>query len=316
MRYRNLGTSGCKVSVLSLGSWLTFGASVDQGTTTDLVRTAFESGINFFDTADIYAKGAAESALGEALAPLRREHLVIATKAFWPMTEDVNDRGLSRKHLFESCHASLRRLRTDYLDLYQCHRPDPETPVEETVRAMEDLVRQGKVLYWGVSVWTAAQIEAACAGADRTGGYRPVTNQPEFSLLRREIEAEVVPTCVGLGLGQIVWSPLAQGLLTGKYAGGKIPPGSRAADEQRNRFLLPMLTPENLSVAARVAEVAAGLGVTSSQVALAWVLSRPGITAAIVGATRVEQLLENLGGADLDLPAEALARLEGTAGGP
>ena len=309
MRYRPLGTTGCKVSVLGLGSWLTLGSSVDQRTTTALVRAALEDGINFLDTADIYARGAAETALGVALEGVRRQDLVLATKVFWPMSDDVNDRGLSRKHVIESCHASLKRLRTDYVDLYQCHRPDPETPVEETVRAMEDLVRAGRVLYWGVSVWSADQIREACEAADRTGGYRPVSNQPEYSFLQRDIEDEVVPTCLELGLTQVVWSPLAQGLLTGKYAGGKIPAGSRAADEQRSKFLRPMLTPDNLARAAHVAEVAAGLGLTPAQLALAWVLAQPDISSAITGATRVEQLRENLKAADVDLAPATLERL-------
>jgi voltage-dependent potassium channel beta subunit len=310
MRYRPLGSSGCQVSTLALGSWLTLGSSVDQATTSALVRAALDGGINFFDTADIYGRGEAELALGRAIAGLRRPDLVLATKLFWPMSENVNDKGLSRKHIMESCHASLRRLGTDYVDLYQCHRPDPATPVEETVRAMEDLIRAGKVLYWGVSVWSAPQIEAACAAADRTGGYRPITNQPEYSFVQRSIEADVMPVSARLGLGQIVWSPLAQGLLTGKYSGGRIPPGSRGADEQRNRFLLPLLTPANLARAERLAQVAAELGITPAQLALAWVLRRPEVSAAIVGATRVEQLRENLAAAEVDLPADALARLE------
>ena len=315
MRYRPLGGSGCQVSSLALGSWLTLGSSVDQPTTTALVRAALDGGVNFLDTADIYARGEAELALGKAITGVRRQDLVLATKVFWPMSENVNDKGLSRKHVMESCHASLRRLGTDYVDLYQCHRADPGTPVEETVRAMEDLIRAGKVLYWGVSVWTASQIESACAAADRTGGYRPITNQPEYSYVQRSIEAEIVPTCARLGMGQIVWSPLAQGLLTGKYAGGRIPAGSRAADEQRNRFLKPLLTPGNLARAAHVASVAADLGLTPAQLALAWVLRRPEISAAIVGATRIEQLKENLGAADVDLSPETLARLEETPAG-
>ena len=315
MRYRRLGKSGCQVSVLSLGSWLTFGGSVDQDTTTACVRAAFEAGINLFDTADIYAHGAAESALGVALAGLPRKDLVIATKLFWPMTDRVNDQGLSRKHVMESCHASLRRLRTDYIDLYQCHRFDANTPVEETARAMEDLIRQGKVLYWGVSVWTAPQIVEACEESDRWGGYRPTTNQPPYSLLEREIEREILGTCEQLGMSQIVWSPLAQGLLTGKYAGGRVPPGSRAADEQRNKFLKPMLDELNLKRAAHVAAVAAELGLTSAQVALAWVLRRQEISSAILGVTRVEQLHENLKAADVELTPQTIARLEaGTLG--
>ncbi|MHC5210498.1 MAG: aldo/keto reductase family protein [Planctomycetota bacterium] len=310
MRTRKLGDSGCQVSVLALGSWLTFGNSVDQTTTEDCVRAAFEGGINFFDTADIYAHGAAETALGKALAPLRRQDLVLATKLFWPMTENPNDKGLSRKHVMESCHASLRRLDTEYIDLYQCHRFDTDTPVDETVRAMEDLIRQGKVLYWGVSVWTAEQIVSACAAAERWGGYKPVTNQPPYSLVERGIEAEVIPTCARLGMSQIVWSPLAQGLLTGKYRDGQIPKGSRGADEQRNRFLKPMLTPEHLAFAAHVAGVASDLGVTPAQLSLAWVLRRPEITSAIIGVTRVEQLRENLAAAELELTAETIARIE------
>jgi voltage-dependent potassium channel beta subunit len=310
MRYRRLGDSGCQVSVLALGSWLTFGGSVDQKTTDACVRAAFEGGINLFDTADIYAHGAAETALGRALAPLRRQDLVLATKLFWPMTEAPNDQGLSRKHVMESCHASLARLGTEYIDLYQCHRFDPGTPVDETARAMEDLIRQGKVLYWGVSVWTAGQITSACAAADRWGGYRPVSNQPPYSLLERGIEAEIVETSARLGLSQIVWSPLAQGLLTGKYRAGSIPKDSRAADEQRNRFLKPMLTPQNLAFAAHVAAVAADLSVTPAQLSLAWVLRRPEISAAILGVTRVEQLRENLAAAELELSAETIARLE------
>jgi voltage-dependent potassium channel beta subunit len=310
MRYRNLGASGCKVSTLALGSWLTLGSSVEQKTTDALVRLAVENGINFFDTADIYDRGKAELALGKALAPLRRQDVVIATKAFWPMSDNVNDRGLSRKHLMEGCDASLRRLGTDYVDLYQCHRFDPETPVEETVRAMEDLIRGGKVLYWGVSVWTAGQITEACERADHFGGYRPVTNQPQYSLLDRHIEAEIVPTSRALGLSQIVWSPLAQGLLTGKYAGGKVPPGSRAADAERNRFLVPMMTPQNLRRAAHVAAVAREAGLTSAQLALAWVLRRPEIASALVGATSTAQLAENLKAADVDLAPDVVARLE------
>jgi len=310
MRYRPLGPTGCQVSTIALGSWLTLGSSVDQATTSALVKEALAGGVNFLDTADIYTRGEAELALGRAIAGVRRQDLVLATKVFWPMSDNVNDKGLSRKHVMESCANSLKRLGTDYIDLYQCHRPDPDTPVEETVRAMEDLVRQGKVLYWGVSVWSAAQIQAACASADRTGGYRPITNQPEYSFLQRGIEAEVMPACAALGLTQIVWSPLAQGLLTGKYAKGRAPAGSRGADEQRNKFIKPMITPANLARVAHVAAVAADLGLTPAQVALAWVLRTRQVSSAIVGATRVEQLRENLKAADVDLSPETLARLD------
>lgn len=310
MRYRRLGQSGCKVSVISFGSWLTVGSAIDTDTTSQLVRAAFEQGVNFFDTADIYARGDAERALAPALKPFRRQDLVLATKCFWPMTEGINDRGLSRKHIVESVHASLRRLDTDYLDLMQCHRFDPETGVEEVVRAMEDLIRAGKVLYWGVSVWNAEQIGAACAAADKFLAYRPVSNQPPYNLLERDIEKEVVPASTRLGLSQVVFSPLAQGLLTGKYAGGKIPPTSRAADEKRNSFLKPKMTPENLARAAKAAEIARAAGLAPSAAALAWVLRKQDIASAIVGATRVDQLRENLKAADLDLTADVVAALD------
>jgi voltage-dependent potassium channel beta subunit len=308
MRYRRLGASGCKVSVISFGSWLTVGSSVDDKTTKALVRTAFERGVNLFDTADIYNRGDAETALAPALAQFRRQDLVLATKCFWPMSDNVNDRGLSRKHVVESVHASLKRLKTDYLDLMQCHRFDPETEVEEVVRAMEDLIRQGTVLYWGVSVWSGAQIAAACRAAETWRAYKPVTNQPPYNLLERGIESEVVPECAKLGVGQIVFSPLAQGLLTGKYADG-VPRDSRAADDKRNSFIKPRMTAETLAKAARAAEIARAAGVAPAAAALAWVLRQPGICSAIVGATRVQQLEENLAAADLDLSDEVAAAL-------
>jgi voltage-dependent potassium channel beta subunit len=315
MRYRRLGSSGCKVSVVSLGSWLTVGSSIPQDRTDALVRAAFEHGINFFDTADIYARGAAETALGKALKPFRRADYVLATKCFWPMTDGVNDRGLSRKHLFESVHASLARLGTDYLDLMQCHRFDPDTGVEEVVRAMEDLIRQGKVLYWGVSVWTAAQIADACEHADRLGAYRPVTNQPPYNLLERGIEADVMPESARRGMSQIVFSPLAQGLLTGKYAGGAVPRGSRASDAAHNSFLLPRMTRENLARAEKLAQLAREAGATPAQLAIAWILRRAEVASAIVGATRLEQLAENVGAAELDLAPEVVRALDASAPG-
>lgn len=310
MRYRRLGPSGCKVSVLSFGSWLTVGSSIEQQTTNELVRTAFENGVNFFDTADIYSRGEAEEALAPALEPLRRQDYVLATKCFWPMSDNVNDRGLSRKHLFESVHNSLKRLKTDYLDLMQCHRFDPETEVDEVVSAMSDLIRQGKILYWGVSVWTGPQIAHACRIADVRNGYRPVTNQPPYNLLERGIEVDVVPEAAKLGVSQVVFSPLCQGLLTGKYSGGAVPPDSRAADEKRNGFLKPKMTPDTLARAAKVADIAKKAGLSSSVASLAWVLGRPGIASAIVGATRPEQLKENLKAADVDLPSDVAAALD------
>jgi aryl-alcohol dehydrogenase-like predicted oxidoreductase len=313
MRYRRLGSSGCQVSVISFGSWLTVGGSIPQSLANGLVRRAFERGVNFFDTADVYARGAAEEALAVALEPIRRADYVLATKCFFPMSENVNDRGLSRKHVFESVHASLRRLKTDYIDLMQCHRFDPATEVEEVVRAMEDLIRQGKVLYWGVSCWDREQVAAACASADRVGAYRPVSNQPPYNLMERAIEADVLPECARLGLSQIVFSPLAQGMLTGKYAGGRVPPGSRAADEKRNGFLKPKMTPENLSRAQRAAALAREAGIAPAAAALAWVLRRPEVASAILGATRLEQLDEDLAAADLELPTELASALDALA---
>jgi len=310
MRYRALGPTGTKVSAISLGSWLTIGSAIDRSATEECVRAAFDHGINFFDTADVYNRGEAEIALGRALSSHRRSSYVLATKAFWPMSDEVNDRGLSRKHLMEACDASLKRLGTDYVDLYQCHRFDPETPVEEVVRAMEDLIRAGKVLYWGVSVWSGAQIESACASAETWRAYRPVTNQPPYNLLDRGIEEEVVPASIRRGVQQIVFSPLAQGMLTGKYSGGKTPPGSRAADEKHGSFLRPKMTPENLAKADRVAALAREIGKTPGQVALAWILAKDYVASAIVGATRAEQVIENAKAGDIVLPPEVIARLD------
>lgn len=310
MRYRSLGSSGTKVSVISLGSWLTYGSAVQQATTNACVKAAWDNGINFFDTADIYNRGEAEVALHGALKRYRRQDYVLATKAFWPMSDNVNDRGLSRKHLMEACHASLKRLGTDYIDLYQCHRYDPEVPLDEVVRAMEDLIRQGKVLHWGTSVWTAQQIVDACDRADHFGGYRPITNQPQYNLLERTIEREVIPVCSERNIGQIVYCPLAQGLLTGKYKGGVVPDGSRAADEQHGGFLRPRLTAENLELADRVADHARELGVPCAQLALAWTIRNEDVSSAIIGATRPEQVVENARAALLELTAETRALLK------
>ena len=313
MKYRPLGHSGLQVSEVSLGSWLTLGSSVDREATREIVHRAYDLGINFFDTADVYAAGQAEELLGQALRAIPRRYVVIASKAYFPMSEHPNDRGLSRKHLFESVEASLRRLGTDYLDLHQCHRPDPATPVEETVCAYQDLVRQGKVLYWGVSEWSAAQIGEACRVADRRLAYRPVSNQPQYSLLRRQIEAELLPACEHEGLSQIVFSPLGQGVLSGKYSGGAKPSGSRAADAQRNQFMRAYLAPETLGRVDRLQPIASELGITPAQLALAWCLRRPSIASVIVGATRPSQLEENAKASGVRIPAELLARVDAIA---
>jgi len=266
--------------------------------------------VNFFDTANVYANGSAEEALGRAVRDLPRQHLVIASKCFFAMSDRPNDRGLSRKHVLESVEGSLRRLGLEYLDLHQCHRFDPEVPVEETVRAYEDLIRQGKILYWGVSQWSGAQVREACRIADTTGGYRPISNQPGYSILRRDIETEVLPTCNELGIGQLAFSPLAQGTLTGKYGAGPPPPGTRAADGQRNRFMGDLLKSEKLATVQALRPLAEGLGISPAQLALRWCLRIPRLASVIVGATRLGQLEENCEASGVALPADVLARID------
>lgn len=295
------------MSEISLGSWLTLGKSVSLPQARAIVRHAFDLGINLFDTADVYARGAAEEALRQALDGLPRHQLVLATKAFFPMSEDPNDRGLSRKHLFESVEHSLRRLGTDYLDLHQCHRLDPATPLEETVRAYEDLIRQGKVLYWGTSEWTAEEIERACLVADTYGAYRPVSNQPQYSILARRIEREVIPVCRREGLGQLVFSPLAQGVLTGKYAGTVRPTGSRAADPEAGAFMQRFLDSDTLARVERLRPIAADTGCSLAAFALAFCLRDENVASVIVGATRTEQLDENVRASGIGFSPDALA---------
>jgi aryl-alcohol dehydrogenase-like predicted oxidoreductase len=299
-----------QVSEVVLGSWLTFGSSVDARTTKDCVAAALDAGIQTFDTADVYALGEAERVLGEAIRGIKRSDLVLASKCFWPVGDGPNDRGLSRKHVVESVEASLKRLGTDYLDLFQCHRYDADTPLEETVLALEDLVRRGSILYWGVSVWTGEQIERALGIAREHGGQGPVSNQPPYSLMERDIEAEVLPTSRRLGVGQIVFSPLAQGVLTGKYLGGQRPAGTRGADPQRGRFMTGHLDARHEPQVERFGEIAAGLGTTPACLALGWCLSQPGIDAVIVGATRPAQVTENAAASALEVPAEVLAELD------
>ncbi len=311
-----MGRSGLQVSEVSLGSWLTLGGRVDFVETARLVHRAFDLGINLFDSADVYQDGDAESALGDAVASLPRHHLVLATKCFFPMSERANDRGLSRKHIVESVEGSLRRLKTDYLDLHQCHRADPDVPIEETVRAYEDLIRQGKLLYWGVSHWNSSEIEEACQIADRTGGYRPIASQPEYSILERQIEVDLVATCEREGLGQIVFSPLAQGALTGKYSGGQIPGRSRASDPKRNRWMANHLDVGVLERIDELRTLADGLGISMAQLALAWCLGRPNIASVIVGATRINQLEENVKAVGIELPIEVSEAIEAIFPGP
>ena len=291
MRYSNLGRSGLKVSRVSLGSWLTIGNVVDQLTSDSMVRRALDLGINLFDTADVYNMGEGELALGKSIRGLRRESLVIASKCYFPMSDEVNDRGLSRKHVFESIDASLRRIGTDYLDLYQCHRPDPQTPVEETAMAMHDLIRQGKMLYWGVSYWPARLIVQAVQFCRTHGMHAPISNQPPYNLLNREIEAEVMPAAADIGVTQIVFSPLAQGVLSGKYPPGEQPVGdTRAADGRINRFIGRYMERDQLERAAKLVALAREAGHTATRVALAWCLRLPEISSVIIGARNTSQL--------------------------
>jgi aryl-alcohol dehydrogenase-like predicted oxidoreductase len=312
MEFRRLGRSGMKVSEISYGNWLTHGSQVEADQATACVREALEVGITTFDTADVYAGTRAESVLGEALKGERREGLEIFTKVYWPTGPGQNDRGLSRKHILESCHASLRRLQTDYVDLYQAHRFDYETPLEETLRAFDDLVRAGKVHYIGVSEWKAAEIEAALKIADEMGFDRIVSSQPQYSMLWRVIEAEVVPLCEREGIGQVVWSPIAQGVLTGKYLPGQPPPeGSRATDVHGgDKMIARWLRDDVLERVQRLRPLADAAGLTLAQLAVAWVLQNPNVSSAIVGATRPEQVRDNAAASGTMLDADLRAQID------
>ena len=311
MEYRHLGRSGLVVSALAYGNWITHGGQVEEDAAVACVEAALDAGITTFDTADVYALGGAEEVLGRALKGVRRESIELCTKVYWPTGPGPNDRGLSRKHVIESLHGSLRRLQTDYVDLYQAHRFDFEAPLEETLRAYEDLVRQGKVLYVGVSEWTAEQIETALQVADDMGFDRIVSNQPQYSLLWRGIEPEVIPLCEREGIGQIVWSPLAQGVLTGKYLPGRPPPpGSRATSPSGASFIDRLMSDEVLEPVQEFAALARAAGHTPATVALAWVLANPNVSSAIVGATRPEQITENVKALDVELEPELLQAIE------
>jgi len=311
MRYRRLGRYGVRVSEVSIGGWLTHGRSIDDSTTERIVHKALDLGVNFFDTADVYNRGEAELTLGKVIKGLRREDLVVATKCFFPMSDRPNDRGLSRKHVTESVNASLKRLQTDYIDLMQFHRFDAETPLDETVRAIDDLIRQGKVLYWGVSEWQSDQISDVVAVAKELNANPPASNQPRYNMLGRDIEARILPTCERHGLGSVVFSPLAQGILTGKYEPGQPPPsGSRGADDQSNQFMVGMLTDENLTRVQQLKAFANEQGYTLAQFALAWCLRLPSISSVIIGATSPEQVEINVSGSGLDLPADVWERAE------
>ncbi|WP_026692345.1 aldo/keto reductase family protein [Peribacillus kribbensis] len=310
MKYRKLGSSGLKVSEIALGSWLTYGTAVEQEKSAACVHKAYDLGINFFDTANAYNKGAAEEVLGQALKEYPRSSYVLATKVYFPMGKGPNDRGLSRKHIIEQCEASLKRLGTDYIDLYQCHRYDPETPVEESLRALDDLTSQGKILYAGVSEWSAAQITDA-AHISRQKNLRPlVSNQPIYNMLVRYIEKEVLPVSEKEGLGQVVFSPLAQGILTGKYKPGQpVPEGTRAANKDTNTWINSYLNDEVLSRVQKLENIAENMGAELSHLALAWVLRQPGVSSAIIGASRPEQIEENVKAVDIQLEGSIIEEI-------
>ena len=312
MEYRRLGSSGMYVSEISYGNWVTHGSQVESEAAAKCVKAALDCGITTFDTADVYAGTKAEVILGRALKGVRRESYELLTKVYWPTGPGKNDRGLSRKHIMESCNASLKRLKTDYIDLYQAHRFDVETPLEETLSAFDDLIRQGKVHYIGFSEWTAPQIAQALAIQDARGYNRFVSSQPQYSALWRVIEAEVVPLSKKEGIGQIVWSPMAQGVLTGKYLPGVKPPaGSRATDKKSGAgFISAFMKDEILVAVQNLKPIAADHDLTTSQLALAWVLQNENVSSAIMGATKPAQVKENVKAAGVKLSLDVMANID------
>lgn len=312
MNHRKLGNSGMYVSEITFGNWLTHGSQVEEKSAIKCVRTALDLGITTLDTADMYAGTRAESVLGRALTGVRRESYELLTKVYWPTGDGKNDRGLSRKHIMESVHASLKRLKTDHIDLYQFHRFDYETPLEESLSAFDDLIRQGKVFYIGFSEWRAEEIKDALRIQERMGYDRFVSSQPQYSMLWRVIEKEVVPICQSNGIGQIVWSPIAQGALSGKYLPGKKPPaGSRATDKKGGASMISRwLRDEVLTAVQKLKPIAANEGLTLAQLAVAWVLQNPNVSSAIIGATKPEQIKENVVASGVKLSRETISQID------
>src|SRR5437763_11650058 len=318
MRYRRLGAAGLKVSEVALGSWLTYGGHVEDAAAEACIHRAYELGVNLFDTADVYRGGDAERVVGRALRRYPRSSYVLATKVYFPVGDGPNDRGLSRKHVIESCHASLERLGTDYVDLLQCHRFDTEAPLDETLRALDDLVSAGKVLYVGVSEWTAGQLDDARSLGERLLLRPIVSNQPQYSLLWRRIEDDVIPVSERLGIGQIVWSPLAQGVLTGKYHPREPTPRDTRAgnpDPQTSQFVRLFMRDDILTAVQQLQPIADELGITLAQLSIAWVLRQPNVASAIVGASRPEQVDDNCAASGVELPPDALLRIDEAVGG-
>lgn len=309
MEYRRLGDAGMKVGEVSLGGWINYGeGKVAEDTAREVVEKAYDLGINFFDIADIYGKGGAEEQMGKILRQFPRHKLVISTKVFWPMSDDPNDKGLSRKHIMESIDKSLQRIGTDYVDIYFCHRADPDTPIEETVRAMDDLIHQGKVLYWGTSEWEATEIQETLEICEKYNLYKPKTEQPQYSMLWRDrVEGEILPLTHDNGMGLVTWSPLAMGMLTGKYDDG-IPEDSRFAREDwaKERYV----NEENVARVQKLKTVAGQLGITRAQLALAWALRQDGVSSVIVGATKPSQIEDNVGAAGVSLSKDIVAEID------
>ncbi len=308
MKYRKVGKSGLKISEISLGSWLTYGGTVEAEIAKKCMTTAVEHGINFIDSAEIYAKGGAEKVIAEWLKEetIDRKNLVISSKVFWPMSENINRWGLSRKNITNAIEGTLERLNLDYIDIYYMHRYDYMTPLKETVEVLDDLIRSGKVLYWGTSVWTAAQLERANAVAKELRAHKPIVEQPMYNMLFRHIELEIMPVAKTHGMGFTVWSPLAQGLLTGKYNDG-IPKGSRG---ETSESIKKRLTEENLVKIKKLGKLAKSLELTMSQLALAWILRKKEISSAIIGATKPEQVIENVKASDITLSNDVLSQIE------
>ena len=311
MKYRRLGDSGIKLSEIGLGGWLTF-TNMPKDQARSVMDAAFDLGINFLDTANAYAKGKCETLWGDLLKGKPRDSFVLATKVYMPMGERPNQSGLSRKHIFEQCHASLKRLKTDHIDLYQCHRYDEETPLEETVRAMDDLIKQGKVVYWGFSQWEPQQVQACLDLCDEEGFYRPRSSQPQYNAIQRKWESELFPLCHENGIGQVCYSPLAQGVLTGKYQPGQpLPVDSRGKDDRQNQFVKKHLDDrELLERVQNLESVAQDQGCTMAQLALAWALRRPEVTSLIVGASKPEQLRENAEASGIELDEETISTID------
>ncbi|TFF95613.1 aldo/keto reductase [Candidatus Thorarchaeota archaeon] len=309
MNYRRVGKSGLRISEISLGSWLTYGGTVEKEIAKECMTTAVENGINFIDCAEAYAGGKAEEVIGEWLSEgtARRRDMVISSKVFWPTSKDINDWGNSRKNIMNAIEGTLERLKTDHIDIYYLHRYDYTTPLQETVDVMDELIRSGKVRYWGTSMWTAWQLERANAIAKESGAHKPVVEQPLYNMLSRYIELEIMSIAKNHGMGLTVWSPLGQGLLTGKYNDGKIPEGSRGS---RSESIKDSLTPETLEKLRKLGDIAGSLDISTAQLAVAWILRRREISAAIVGATTPEHVTENVKASGVELTSSTVQEIE------